>query len=51
MRSNNHKINFLNPQKKEYTPAFLPIDWIIQTIFSPFVYIHQIFHAHALKKN
>jgi hypothetical protein len=30
--------------------AFLPIDGIIQTIFSPFVYVHQIFHAHAAKK-
>ncbi len=30
--------------------SILPIDGIVQTIFSPFVYIHQIFHAHAAKK-
>jgi hypothetical protein len=30
--------------------AFLPIDGLIQTLFSPFVYVHQIFHAHAAKK-
>ena len=30
--------------------AFLPIEGLVNTIFSPFSYIHQIFHAHAAKK-
>ena len=30
--------------------SFLPIEGFVNTIFSPFSYIHQIFHAHAAKK-
>ena len=29
---------------------FLPIEGLVNTIFSPFTYMHQLFHAHAAKK-
>ncbi len=30
--------------------SFLPIEGLVNVIFSPFTYIHEIFHAHAAKK-
>jgi len=30
--------------------SFLPIEGIVSTIFTPFSYLHEIFHAHAAKK-
>lgn len=30
--------------------SILPIDGIVNAIFSPFAFIHEIFHAHAAKK-
>ena len=30
--------------------SFLPIEGIVNTIFGPFTYMHQRFHAHAAKK-
>ena len=30
--------------------SFLPIEGLVNTIFGPFTYMHQIFHAHTAKK-
>lgn len=30
--------------------SFLPIEGLVNVIFSPFTYIHELFHAHAAKK-
>ena len=30
--------------------SFLPIEGLVNTIFAPFSYVHEIFHAHAAKK-